>query len=73
MGILTSSLFLGSSVLLAYKVPPLLFLQPGPMGMKDVSLLGLTGFVVSFLISLRLFRAINKSGHLDPGADEQDI
>jgi ubiquinone biosynthesis protein len=73
MGILTSSLFLGSSVLLAYKVPPLLFLQPGPMGMRDVSLLGLTGYVVSFLISLRLFRAINKSGHLDPGADEQDI
>jgi ubiquinone biosynthesis protein len=40
--------------------------------MKDISLLGLVGFVVSMLVSLRLLLAINKSGHLDPASEEQD-
>ncbi len=72
LGLLTSSLLLGSSVLLAYRVPPLLFIGGGPWGMKDLSLLGLVGFVVSMLVSLRLLLAINKSGHLDPASEEQD-
>ncbi len=72
MGLLTSSLFLGSSVLLAYKVPPLLFPNPGPMGLQNLSLLGLLGFGMSILISLRLYIAINKSGHLDPRSDDQE-
>jgi ubiquinone biosynthesis protein len=65
LGMLTSSLFLGSSLLLANKVPPVLFLQEGPFGMERLSLLGLIGFVSSILVGLRLVRAIYKSGHLD--------
>ena len=78
LGLLTSSLLLGSSILLAFKVPPLLFLKrnaespSGPMGMQDLSLLGLVGFVVSLLVSFRLLLAINKSGHLDPASEQQE-
>lgn len=65
LGMLTSSLFLGSSLLLANKVPPVLFLQEGPFGLERLSVLGLLGFVGSILVGLRLVRAIYKSGHLD--------
>jgi len=33
--------------------------------MKDISLLGLSGCILSLLVGLRLLRAIGKSGHLD--------
>lgn len=69
LGILTSSLFLGSSVLLASKVPPLLFLNPGPMGLKEISLFGLIGFVMSTLAAMRLIRAIYRSGNLEREVD----
>lgn len=72
LGMLTSSLFLGSSVLMAYKVPPLLFVTPGPLALKDISVLGLIGVVISLLTGLRLLLAINKSGHLDPSAENED-
>ena len=65
LGLLISSVFLGSSLLLAFKVPPLLFMQGGWMGVKELSLLGLIGYAASLLAGLRLFRAINRSGHLD--------
>ncbi|MFI4876995.1 MAG: ABC1 kinase family protein [Blastopirellula sp. JB062] len=84
-GIVASSLFLGSSLMLSMKVPPLLFHQSsqvaqtdeaaGPpasvsqdhayMGMRDISIMGMSGIIISFGISLRLLLAINKSGHLD--------
>ncbi len=72
LGMLTSSLLLGSSILLAFKVPPVLFAGDGFWGIKDISLLGLIGFVVSVLGSLRIQLAINKSGHLDPAGEQQD-
>ncbi len=72
LGLLTSSLLLGSSILMASKVPPLLFMDGGPLGLKDLSLMGLIGFVVSTLVAFRILLAINKSGHLDPTADEND-
>ena len=65
MGILVSALFVGSSILLAFRVPPLLFMQPGWLGIERLSLLGILGYVLSTLIGLRLVRAINRSGHLD--------
>ena len=55
-GMLTSALFLGSSLLLSMHVPPLL---------RGTSVLGATGCVISLLLGLRLVRAIGKSGHLD--------
>ncbi len=72
LGLLTSSLLMGSSVLLAFKVPPLLFITGGPMGVKDLSLFGLLGFSASMLVSFRLWLAINKSGHLDPASEQQE-
>jgi ubiquinone biosynthesis protein len=67
LGMLASALFVGSSFLLSYQVPPLLFHQTDPawLGMKNLSLLGLSGCILSLLIGLRLLRAIGKSGHLD--------
>lgn len=68
MGLMTSAMFLGSSLMLSYQVPPLFFPGKGPLGIQDLSFLGLTGFIVSLLMGLRLMWAIRKSGNLD----EQD-
>lgn len=66
LGMLASALFVGSSFLLSYQVPPLLFHKNEVwLGMKDISLLGLGGCTISLLVGLRLLRAIGKSGHLD--------
>lgn len=73
LGLLTSSLLLGSSILMASKVPPLLFVNGGPLGLQDLSLMGLVGFIVSSLVAFRILMAINKSGHLDPSADEHHV
>lgn len=72
LGLLTSSLLLGSSILLASHVPPVLFVEEGPLGLKDLSLLGLAGFLVSLMVAVRILLAINKSGHLDTQADDPD-
>jgi ubiquinone biosynthesis protein len=64
-GMLASALFLGSSLMLSQQVPPLLFRQEVWLGMKDLSILGLTGCTIAVLMGLRLFLAIMKSGHLD--------
>ncbi len=72
LGLLTSSLLLGSSILMAAKVPPLLFMRGGPLGLQDLSLMGLVGFVISTLVAFRILLAINRSGHLDPTADDHD-
>lgn len=70
LGLLISSVFLGSSILLAFKVPPLLFMNGGWMGIQQLSLLGLIGYAVSLMAGFRLIRAINRSGHLDrPDSD----
>lgn len=63
LGMLASALFLGSSLLLAHKVPPLLNIWW--LLLKDISSLGAFGMVLSLTLGLRLWRAINKSGHLD--------
>lgn len=73
LGLLTSSLLLGSSVLMAYKVPPLLFIGGGPFGLQDLSMIGFLGFIFSFLVAFRIIRAINKSGHLDTQSDDTDL
>jgi ubiquinone biosynthesis protein len=73
LGLLTSSLLLGSSILMASKVPPLLFTGGGPFGMQDLSVLGLLGFLFSFMVAFRIILAINKSGHLDTQSDESEF
>jgi ubiquinone biosynthesis protein len=62
LGLLASALFLGSSMLLSSKVPPLI---PWPALLNGLSLLGVVGSTLSILLGLRLWRAINKSGRLD--------
>jgi ubiquinone biosynthesis protein len=56
LGMLASALFLGSSLLLSRQLPPLL---------GGVSVFGATGCLLALALSVRLLRAINKSGHLD--------
>lgn len=65
LGMLASALFVGSSMLLAQRTPPVLFLTPTYFGLERISILGLSGCALSLLIGLRLLRAIGKSGHLD--------
>ena len=65
LGMLASALFLGSSLLISQKVPPTLFPDNAFLGIKELSILGVTGCGVAILLGLRLLRAIGKSGHLD--------
>ena len=65
LGMMTSALFLGSSLLMAYNVPPILFSEKTYFGLQNVSILGFLGNCLSILIGLRLIHAIGKSGHLD--------
>lgn len=77
VGLMTSALFLGSSLMLSYKVPPILFptetMNPDGQfmrsfpwhGIQDLSAIGLAGVIVSLLMGLRLMWAIRKSGNLD--------
>ena len=62
---LASALFLGSTLMLSRQVPPVLFREETVLGLHQVSILGLTGCIVSVLLGLRLLWAIGKSGHLD--------
>jgi len=55
-GLLASALFLGSSLMLSHKVPPLL---------GEVSILGLIGLSLSTVQAVRLFWAIRNSGRLE--------
>jgi ubiquinone biosynthesis protein len=64
LGVMASAVFLGSSLLLAMQVPPLLFPDESVMALKDVSLLGLIGIAGSITVMMWLLLAINRSGHL---------
>jgi len=66
VGMLTSSLYVGSALMLSYHVPPLLFPDNEYFaGMHKISILGMLGCLASLLIGLRLMWAILKSGNLD--------
>jgi ubiquinone biosynthesis protein len=69
LGLLASALFLGSALLLSQNVPPVFFPTPTYLGMHNISILGLSGCIISLLLGLRLLRAIGKSGHLDRRRD----
>ncbi len=56
LGMLASSLFLGSAILWATQTPPLI---------HGVSLMGCLGCATAILLGLRVFWAIRKSGKLD--------
>ena len=70
LGLITSAVFMGSSLMLATQVPPLVFHESTVMGMKDLSLFGLIGVLGSFTVMMWLLLAINRSGHLTRGNDD---
>lgn len=55
-GIITAALFLGSSMILSFKTPPLIF---------GYSFLGVIGYVISVIMGLRILWAIMISGKLE--------
>lgn len=75
LGMLSSAMFVGSSMMLSMDVAPhfgdllsLLFIPEAwtkDWSIIRLSLLGMTGCVVSILLGLRLLWAMGKSGHLD--------
>lgn len=70
LGLIASAVFLGSSLLLAMQVPPLLFPEPTVLSMQNLSLLGLIGMAGSIAVMMWLVIAINRSGHLTRGNDD---
>jgi ubiquinone biosynthesis protein len=56
LGIMTASLFLGSSMLWSLKAPPVV---------AGVSVFGAAGYVVAVYLGFRLYRAVKKSGDID--------
>ena len=64
VGLIASALFLGSSLLLAMKVPPVMFPEKTLFGVEQISILGTMGVVLSGMMMMRLYLAINASGHL---------
>jgi ubiquinone biosynthesis protein len=64
VGLIASALFLGSSLLLAMKVPPVMFADTTFLGIHQLSMLGTLGTIISVMMMLRLYLAINASGHL---------
>jgi ubiquinone biosynthesis protein len=56
LGIITASLFLGSSLLWSMKAPPVL---------AGVSVFGAAGYLVAVYLGWRLYRAIKKSGDIN--------
>ena len=70
LGLITSAVFLGSSLMLAMKVPPLLFHQKAVLGIQDLSLLGIVGLIGSVNVMMWLLLAINRSGHLTRGNED---
>ncbi|MEC7680084.1 MAG: AarF/ABC1/UbiB kinase family protein, partial [Planctomycetota bacterium] len=67
LGLMASAVFLGSSLLMAMKVPPLLFQQEAFLGMQEISLLGVVGVFGSFSVMMWLLMAIRRTGHLTRG------
>lgn len=65
LGLMTSALFLGSSIMLSADVPPVLFPTSTWLGLHQVSLIGLIGFFMSMMLGFRLLWAIRKSGNLN--------
>ncbi|TWU46296.1 putative protein kinase UbiB [Rubripirellula tenax] len=70
LGLMASAVFLGSSLILAMKVPPLLFHERMFMGIQDLSAIGILGILGSISVMMWLLLAINRSGHLTRGNDD---
>lgn len=70
LGLLASALFVGASMQLAFKVPPLLFPEQTFWGLHQLSVFGVACAMLSVLVMLRLLFAIGRSGHLNRGNED---
>ncbi len=70
LGLMVSAVFLGSSLMLAMKVPPVLFPDQAVLGIKEMSLMGIAGIIGSVTVMMWLILAINRSGHLTRSNDD---
>ncbi len=70
LGLMASAVFLGSSLLMAMKVPPILFQDESVLGMREISLLGLLGVVGSFSVMIWRLLAIRRTGQLTRGNED---
>lgn len=70
LGVMASAVFLGSSLMLAQRVPPLLRIPLFFVTIEPVSLFGLLGVVGSMSVMLWLLLAIGRSGHLTRHNDD---
>lgn len=70
LGLIASALFLGSALMLSMKVPPLLFPESTYLGITQLSVPGVSGLLASVMLMLRLYIAINRSGHLSGREDD---
>jgi ubiquinone biosynthesis protein len=71
LGVMSSAVFLGSSVMMASSVRPLLFTANPASPLHNVSLLGLVGLFSSISVMLWLLIAINRSGHLTRSRNDE--
>lgn len=70
LGLMASAVFLGSSLMLAMKVPPLIFEDETVLALHELSVIGLVGIVGSITVMMWLLIAINRSGHLTRGNED---
>ena len=70
LGLMTSAVFLGSSLMMAFNVPPLILTDQAVMGMQNMSLIGAIGVIGSISVMLWLLLAIARSGHLTRHNDD---
>lgn len=70
LGLMASAVFLGSSLLLAMEVPPLLFRDEIFLGMEEISLFGLLGMGGSGAVMMWLLMAIRRTGQLTRGNED---
>ena len=70
LGIMSSAVFLGSSLMLSFDVPPVLFPESWGLGIHRLSILGLIGVIGSTSVMLFMLVAITRTGHLT--RDDED-
>lgn len=70
LGVMASAVFLGCSLMLAQRVPPLLSLPLYFVTVEPISLFGLLGVSGSMSVMLWLLLAIGRSGHLTRHNDD---
>ncbi|WP_149496596.1 ABC1 kinase family protein [Roseiconus lacunae] len=64
LGVMASSVFVGSSLMMSQRVPPMLTINLYFVQLEPMSLFGLLGIIGSFAVMLWLLLAIAQSGHL---------